>query len=162
MGIYSLRVPIFFFTPCYTVMIFQIHQMLKSLNHYIHHFPPWKLFFTGNFINSNRPENEGDIKNVAKGYFIFNQPHGDLAFDDCTKSPGPSGIVVEMILVLILLWNWQSERKGEHWHYAVWIHARTWHEIFLVRQLQEKYLGTKKLYFAFVDLEKAFHRVHKM
>ena len=32
--------------------------------------------------------------------------------------------------------------------------------IFLVRQLQEKYLGKKKnLYFAFIDLEKAFDRV---
>lgn len=32
--------------------------------------------------------------------------------------------------------------------------------IFLARQLQEKYLGKKKnLYFAFVDLEKAFDRV---
>ena len=32
--------------------------------------------------------------------------------------------------------------------------------IFILRQLQEKYLGKKKnLYFAFVDLEKAFDRV---
>ena len=32
--------------------------------------------------------------------------------------------------------------------------------IFTARQLQEKYLGKKKdLYFAFVDLEKAFDRV---
>ena len=28
--------------------------------------------------------------------------------------------------------------------------------IFLVRQLQEKYLGKKKLFLAFVNLEKAF------
>ena len=32
--------------------------------------------------------------------------------------------------------------------------------IFVVRQLQEKYLGTnKRLYMAFIDLEKAFDRV---
>ena len=32
--------------------------------------------------------------------------------------------------------------------------------IFLVKQLQEKYLGKKKnLYFAFIELEKAFDRV---
>ena len=32
--------------------------------------------------------------------------------------------------------------------------------IFIVRQLQEKYIAAKKpLYFAFVDLEKAFDRV---
>ena len=32
--------------------------------------------------------------------------------------------------------------------------------IFIARQLQEKYLGKKKnLYFAFVDLERAFNRV---
>ena len=32
--------------------------------------------------------------------------------------------------------------------------------IFILRQMQEKYLGkNKKLYFAFVDLEKAFDRL---
>ena len=34
--------------------------------------------------------------------------------------------------------------------------------IFIVRQLQEKYLGrNKELWMAFVDLEKAFDRVHR-
>ena len=31
--------------------------------------------------------------------------------------------------------------------------------IFIVRQLQEKYLGKKNLFFVFVDLEKTFDRV---
>ena len=38
----------------------------------------------------------------------------------------------------------------------------TTHAIFIVRQLQEKLMTKKKkLYFAFVVLEKAFHRFHR-
>jgi len=49
-----------------------------------------------------------------------------------------------------------------HLLYTVWIYARkgTTDAIFTVQQMQEKYgCKGKKLYFAFVDLEKAFDRV---
>ena len=46
--------------------------------------------------------------------------------------------------------------------FPIWLHPRqsTTDAIFVVRQLQEKYLAAnKRLYIAFVDLEKVFDRV---
>ena len=58
---------------------------------------------------------------------------------------------------------WEVDKAtGGHWWYAVWFHARIWNSktpFFHLRELQEKYLAKKKnLYFAFVDLKKAFDR----
>ena len=61
-----------------------------------------------------------------------------------------------------MFWRDVYEHYSEHQRYAIrFIPGKgTTDAIFIVCQLQEKYMAKKKeLHFAFVDLEKAFDRV---
>ena len=71
--------------------------------------------------------------------------------------------LIEQAMKILEDCQWSHKIGGVYWRLPVWLFVPgrgTTDTIFVVRQLQEKYLAvTKRLYMAFVDLDKAFDHV---